>query len=263
MDVTVKNLEREITALYANCVLINDMVNYSIFTKPETNKNITLLPNSEVHQRLFNILLVEYLSGPSKEILGLEQLPPVSKDHGYLYYLEQVYSKPLLNPKGGKTLEAPVRKFISWLDTECVVENVWFPSINTEMTLKLPRVSFIKICGDTSKHGFLRLDQRVKQIQEILERNSKRVSVEDAFLVLPEFYEWFHRDILNYHASAIAEFLNNIGWGMYEYLSQKDQQDLFTLNALNPLARDMYFNLKSFRPYMQKFEVTKYLKMRY
>src|SRR5215218_1142153 len=40
----------------------------------------------------------------------------------------------------------------------------------------------------------------------------------DALLALADFYEKFHTDILNYHASTIAEFLNNIRWGIYEYL---------------------------------------------
>jgi hypothetical protein len=34
---------------------------------------------------------------------------------------------------------------------------------------------------------------------------------------LDDFYERFHKDILNYHSSTIAEFLNNIRWGIYEY----------------------------------------------
>jgi hypothetical protein len=259
---TTKNLGQEIVALNANCVLINDMVNNSIFIKLEEDKDVTLLPHTGVHQRLFNIQLVEFLSAPRKETLGLRKLPNNSRDHGYLFYLEKVCLNPLLNPAGGKKLEDPIKKFVSWLDAECVVERVWLPSINTELTLKLPRVSFIKICGDISKHGFLRLGERVKQIQEIFGKNLKKITNEEAFLVLPEFYEWFHEDILNYHISAIAEFLNNIGWGIYEYLNPNDKI-ITSSDSLNPVERSMFFNLKAFRPYMPKFEVTKYLKMRY
>jgi hypothetical protein len=55
-------------------------------------------------------------------------------------------------------------------------------------------------------------------LREILSRSNVSVDLDEAMLALEDFYRWFHDDILNYHASAIAEFLNNIRWGIYEYL---------------------------------------------
>lgn len=257
------NIDKEIIALNASATLINDMVNYSIFTRPEGNEDVTLLPNTEVHLRLFNILLVEFLSGPRQKTLGLEPLPKDQRDHGYLYYLQNICLKPSLNINGQKNLEKAIKDFISWLDGECVVEKVWLPSINRELKFKIPRVSFLKICGDISKHGFLRLDQRIKELKYILKKNSVFISIDQTYLVLPEFYDWFHRDIFNYHLSNIAEFLNNINWGIYEYIESIRKDINSSDNYTSPLVKSMYYDLKNFKPYMPRFKVTKYLKMRY
>ena len=40
----------------------------------------------------------------------------------------------------------------------------------------------------------------------------------EPYLALDDFAAWFHDDVLDYHASQIAEFLNNIRWAVYEYL---------------------------------------------
>ncbi len=45
-------------------------------------------------------------------------------------------------------------------------------------------------------------------------------------LALGDFYERFHTDILNYHSSTIAEFLNNIRWGIYEYLQPEFRRSI-------------------------------------
>lgn len=52
------------------------------------------------------------------------------------------------------------------------------------------------------------------------------MSPDEAALALEDFYRWFHDDILNYHASTIAEFLNNIRWGIYEYLQPEFQRSI-------------------------------------
>jgi hypothetical protein len=40
-------------------------------------------------------------------------------------------------------------------------------------------------------------------------------------LIIDEFYEWFHTNVFAYHSSAIAEFLNNLRWGIHDYLRRE------------------------------------------
>ncbi len=38
------------------------------------------------------------------------------------------------------------------------------------------------------------------------------------YRALPDFYYWFFYTVILYHASTIAEFLNNIRWAIHRYL---------------------------------------------
>ena len=76
----------------------------------------------------------------------------------------------------------------------------------------------MKICGDIAKHNFLRLSQNVKRLRRALEINGHTIDEGQAYLLLPEFYEWFHTNIFAYHSSTIAEYLNNLRLGIFAYL---------------------------------------------
>ena len=98
-------------------------------------------------------------------------------------------------------------------------------------------------------------------------------------LVLADFYQRFHTDILNYHSSTIAEFLNNIRWGIYEYLQPEFHGSIvweagdtrmygFTYppDVTSKLAKECYWELMNevrSPPYVRRFRVTKWLKLRY
>ncbi|OGX34304.1 MAG: hypothetical protein A3I43_04455 [Omnitrophica WOR_2 bacterium RIFCSPLOWO2_02_FULL_50_19] len=172
------------------------------------------------------------------------------------------------------------KKFIDWLEKEVVVEKIWLPSINLETNLSIKRIEFIKICGNISKHNFSRLSGVLYELVKIFKRNRVDLKNEDALLILNEFYEWFHTNIFSYHSSAIAEFLNNIRWGIYEYLLPEFQQAIVFENNGHPrkyhytypnevknnFAKSCYWDLMNkirSKPYMNKFQVTRYLKMRY
>lgn len=265
----MNNFEKEIIILNACSSIINDMVNRSIFTicnKDDslvvTDEEIQLLPHTEVHQKFFNILLVEFLSGPNKKILGLEQIPQNDKEIGYLYYLKGVCESPSLSPYDGK-LQETVDDFIKWLKEEFIIEKCWFPSIDQQLDIKIARWQFIKICGDLSKHGFIRLDKRVEDIVSVFENNHVKINKEQAYLILPEFYEWFHNDVFNYHINTIAEFLNKINWAIYDYVRPIREDKNLKIQITNQVAENMYYDLQKFRPYVSKFNISKCLKMRY
>lgn len=153
------------------------------------------------------------------------------------------------------------------------------PSIDTETTLKLTRIAFLKMCGNIAKHNFLRLIGAAEELKEILSRNSVQIGLDEAVLALEDFYRWFHDDILNYHASVIAEFLNNIRWGIYEYLQPEFQRSIvwgsreppkyrytYPAGVTSSLARSYYWDLMNDvrrPPYVRRFQVTRWLKLRY
>jgi len=98
-------------------------------------------------------------------------------------------------------------------------------------------------------------------------------------LALDDFYQWFHDDIFNYHASTIAEFLNNIRWAIYEYLQPEFHSSIvwesrepakyrytYPGGVSSKLGKSYYSDLMNevrSAPYVPRFQVTKWLKLRY
>ena len=213
-------IEQEVIVLKAVWELIDDMVNNEMFVPITRTTEASLLPSTMTHQRLFNILLVDFLSTLNAASFGLAEPPETSapSDKTYLYYLKRIVLRAQLNPMGANFLRGPVEAFANWLEGECFIENVWLPSINVETNLRLKRIQFIRICGNIAKHSFASMSRNSKDIASVLKDNGINIDRDQRYLIIPEFYDWFHRNVLNYHISAIAEFLNNIRWGIYEYL---------------------------------------------
>ena len=265
--------EKEIIFLKAITELIDNMVNNEVIKLGRDDPHSMVQFKSMTHSKYFNIILLDLLSCSDKKVLG-EQL-------SYLGALRKICQSPNLDKNNFiNNLTISTKEFIEWLEKEVIVEKIWLPSIELETDLSIKRIEFIKICGNISKHNFSRLSGVIRELIEIFERNRITLKDEDALLILGDFYEWFHTDILNYHSSAIAEFLNNIRWGIYEYLLPEYKQSHVFDNDEHPrmyhftypkeinnnFAKSCYWDLMNevrSKPYINKFQVTRYLKMRH
>jgi hypothetical protein len=281
MTEVLTSTEHESIVLRLAWSQIDDMVNYEMFATPTGVEDVTLMFRSTTHQRLFNVLLVDFLSQPNEWPFGLP-MPArgaAKSERSVLFHLKRICDAPQFSSSSGSTIKPPLDALMQWLEAECEIEKVWLPSINLETTLRVPRVSFIKICGNIAKHSFARLSTNVGDICKILKANGTAIDGEQGYLVLPEFYEWFHTNVFSYHSSAIAEFLNNLRWGIYDYLRpellrsfRRDTPSLmkyryeYPSDCISPVARAMYWDLMNSvrsEPYMPRFAVTRHLKMRY
>jgi hypothetical protein len=160
-----------------------------------------------------------------------------------------------------------------------VFPELWLSSISEKLDLRVKRIDFLTICGDIAKHNFSRLRRNVKKIMAILAANSLVVDEAKAFLVLPDFYENFHHNVFAYHASTIAEMLNNIRWGIFHYLEPEyarsferlpDHDLVYRFNypagGSSPLAKGIYWDLMNqvrSRPHFLVFVTTDSLKKRF
>src|SRR5947209_4473516 len=211
VTMTFSDIEEEIILLKAVKELIDDMVNFEMLDLYGHDPEPSVLFETITHQRFFNIVLVDFLSRTDKKAF--------IKQTSYLGALKKISKSPHFDVNGSvASLSKATHEFIDWLEQEVEVHKIWLPSIRTETTLRLSRIAFLKMCGNISKHNFLRAIGVAEELKEILSRSGVSVELDEALLALPDFYQWFHDDILNYHASTIAEFLNNIRWGIYEYL---------------------------------------------
>lgn len=276
--------EQEAIVLNAVWTMIDDMVNYDVFLKKEPIQDTNLIFNTATHQRLFKILLVDFLSQPQprrKNSMPFDLPQPPSNvrasDRTYLFYARQICDDAKL---GADTdlLRESVEAFSDWLEAEALVENVWFPSIELELDIRVQRIVFLKICGDIAKHNFARLGVNVKKICSILNDAGHAIDEAEGYLVLPDFNDWFHDNVFSYHASTIAEFLNNIRWAIFDYLQPEFERSFervdpeqmyrfrYPVDITQPVAKAMYWELMNMvksTPFFPRFAVSGILKLRY
>lgn len=280
--------EQEAVVLNAAWTMIDDMVNYSVFVPlADRTQDINLVPQTSGSLRLFHLLLGDFLSPLVRK--GRNGLPfdlpaPISgarpSDLTFLFYLRQVFENPKLNARSDAIRE-PAEAFARWLEEESFVEDVWLPSINVEVGLTISRITWIKICADIAKHSFARLEPNVAKIVRILSEHGKAIDEGMGYAVLPEFWEWFHTHLFAYHASSIAEFLNNIRWGIFEYLRPEYERayhvtryvagaEMYAFHVpaeiTRPIARNMYWDLMNMvraKPCVPRFTVTSSLKQQF
>jgi hypothetical protein len=227
-------IEREVIFLTATTASIETMVNHQVLQLSEGTDGGQAIFKTSIHQRFFNIVLVDFLSPTAIKVTG-DKISCVDA-------LATICEKPNFNERNSvKLLKQAVTAFKKWLEREIKVK-VWFPSINLDAKIKVHRKEFISICGDISKHNFSRLDRRAMSLQKILKRNGEEVSDEDALLALDDFYEKFHNDIFTYLGSHLVEQLNNIRWGIYQYLQPEFSKSMTHEGCAPPRYRYTYPN---------------------
>jgi hypothetical protein len=264
-------VESEIVLLRAVWEQVDEAVNRSMLTIHGQSPECEVLFHTELHQRYFNIVLVDLLA-------ETDPTAPITKTD-FLEGLASIADKPhLASAEAATSLRYAVQEFRQWLKQEVHVE-AWLNSIGITAVLQLPRRQFIRMTGNLSKHGFLRTYRVASQLQQLLARSGVQVSVEQASLGLPEFYDRFHTDILNYHASTIAEFLNNIRWGIYDYLrpvfdssfswgpdGPPMYQYTYPAGVEHAYAKQVFWDMMNdvrSPPYIERFAVHRWVKQRY
>lgn len=115
-------IEQEIIHLKASTASIGSMVNHNILELSEGKDGAQAIFPTPIHQRLFNILLVDFLSKSSGELTG-EKISSLDA-------LVKVCEEPSFNQRNSvKSLKRAVTSFKKWLGREIGVD-VWFPAIN-------------------------------------------------------------------------------------------------------------------------------------
>lgn len=277
----MNELEQECIILNSAWDMINGMVNWAMFCKHDRTENVTMMFETRQHMVLFSILLGDFLSQftafkGQPVPLGLKAAPSNARpsDLTFLYYLRQVCAAPQL---GGDVtdLKAQTEAFATWLEGEFTAPKVNIHNVDAAMDIVVTRYRYLKICGDVSKHNLGRLATNVGHIQKLFERAGHKVAEQDAYLAVESFYDWFFDDIYVYHASMIAEFLNNLRWAIYGYLQPEYRRAWHPVgkpitgaqmygyhvphDCTEPLARAMYWDVMNrvrSEPWMKRFTVS-------
>jgi hypothetical protein len=276
-------IERESIVLLAAWDMLAGMVNYQFFENFKGGTNSLPMFRTSNDRRLFNILLGDFLSQPnehgkSPSFFNLPRPRDGARlsDRTFLFYIRQICERPALGYSAQEVL-APLNKLSTWLEANCIVKDVWLSEISVQADISIPRVRYIKICGDIAKHNFSRLQSNVGKIVQTLKDAGKQISPSDGFKALPDFYDWFHDNVFAYHCAYIAEMLNNLLWGIYRYLLPEFQRS-YTPRADGPyryvypagceheFGRSAYWGLMNWvrrKPYIPEFSVPLSFKTEY
>jgi hypothetical protein len=264
-------IEEEVVFLKAANDGIASMVNCEMLTVHNDPSGSTILFASAEHQRSFNILLADFLSRTDRRA-------PVRRK-SFLGALRHISTQPQFNATDSVgALRNATTAFVQWLEHSPVIE-VWLPSIEKQVSIQVPRRTYLKMSGDIAKHDLLRLIGVAEELRNALQAAGIKVDQEDALLALDDFYERFHTDILNYHGSTLVEFLNDIRWGIQDYLTPEYRRSYTPEGGTPPMyrydyptgvrgkfARQRYWDLMNdvrAGPYFPRFVAHRSLKMRY
>jgi len=269
--VNLTEIETEIIYLKANAEIIDEIVNYEVFDLLGEDPNSEVSFRTMTHQRYFNIVLADFLSKSDPRVVG--------QDRSYLEAILVICESPRFDQHQSITnLQLAASRFQQWLDRQVVIES-WMPSLNKTAPLSLKRREFLKICGNISKHNFSRLGRVGEELSNILNRGGVQTDMHRALIVLHEFYEHFHAHILNHHGSTIAQHLNDIRWGIHEYLQPEFARSIrrmggdsieyeytFPEGVVNEFARICYWDLMNAVrsvPCVRRFTASRLLQSRY
>lgn len=271
MPLELTPIEEEVAFLKSTLDAINSMVNFEVMALHGSDPETSILFATRTHQQFFNIALVDFLSRTDRKA-------PV-RQTSYLGALRQIADSPKFSADNSvAALQAATSDFVAWLESEITVD-VWFPSIDLQTPLRVPRFQYIKMTGDLSKHNLLRSVGVAEDLQRLLAGQDVQVKLDAAMLALDNFYEWFHDHVLNYHGSTIAEYLNNLRWSIHDYLRPEFSRSIVWESGDPPVYKYTYppgvssrFGQESYwalmnqvrsEPYMRRFQVTKWQKLRY
>jgi hypothetical protein len=276
-------VEQESIVLLAAWEMVAGMVNYQFFRNFQGGADSLPIFETSNDRRLFNILLGDFLSQPNERgknssFFGLPE-PLIGArltDHTFLFYLRQVCECPKLG-RNAQEILIPLNHLSMWLEADCFAREVWLSSIGVQVDIRIPRVRYIKICGDIAKHNFSRLQSNAAKIVQTLKSAGKEISPSDGFMALPDFHEWFHDNVFTYHCAYIAEMLNNLLWGIFRYLLPEFHRSCtqredglyrydFPAECRHEFARSAYWSLMNWvrrKPYIAEFTVPASFKSEY
>jgi hypothetical protein len=176
--------------------------------------------------------------------------------------------------RNAEGLQKSVQRLRTWLE-ERIVFAIWLPSLNVQPDLALTRRNLLYVAGNTSKHNLSRLTVVAKRLRKILEENGHEVSEEESWLVVDDFAVKFNEDLLVFYCTRITGLLNDVRWGIHDYLLP-EYRDSHTLDPSRPplysyrypagvnsrFARESYWNLMNFvraEPYIDRFVVPEHM----
>jgi hypothetical protein len=206
--------ELEAIGLCVAVEAVNDIANRALLDVPciiQPGEEIEVRYKSREHQHLFLIRLLDFAKEDGDETL-------TGVTGSCLRVLLAACQTRSFDINGSiLPLEQATITLDHWLQAERTYR-MWLPSLDLDAQLSVPRIDLLYILGNHAKHNLARLTRMSRRIAEILKRNGYAVDVEQVPLALDDFREHLQEDYFIYYGTWLAELINNVRWGIQDYL---------------------------------------------
>jgi hypothetical protein len=251
---------------------IDDIVNHALLNLIDVSAypgEAEVRYKSHVHQEIFLVRLLDFVNeGGESSLTGI-------KGSCLDVLIAACDSKAFDSGGSVSALRDAVDALSSWLNAETTFR-MWLPTLEIDATLTVSRMEFLFILGNHVKHNLSRLTGVSKRVVMLLERNGYSVKLEQVPLALDDFREHLQEDYFVYYGTWLTELLNNVRWGLQDYLHASFQraytkitgEDLrYTYNfpdsITDPVSRVWFWRLMNNlrrEPYLKRFTGARYMK---
>ena len=222
-----------------------------------------------IHQEIFLIRLLDFIKEKSDSSL-------TGVSGSCLDVLKSACTTKSFDIDGSvQALGAPIMELEKWFSQKSQIK-IWLPTLDTEATIDVSRLEFLKISGNHSKHNLSRLTAVSRDVANMLSTHGYSVSPDMIPLALDDFRENLHGNLFVYYGTWLAELINNIRWGIQNYLMPTFSwaytpdptggvmYDYKYPNGIDGKVPRLWFwrlmnNIRS-RPYLEQFTGVSYLK---
>jgi len=206
--------EKEVIGLCISLEAVGEMVNHALLELRKVSMypgEVEVYFHTHIHRDLFIIRLLDFvkesgdscLTGVSGSCVTVLQSACDSRSFDQENSIEY--------------LKNSVTEFYKWLNYKTLIK-LWLPTLDIEADIEVSRLDFILISGNYCKHNLSRLTGVSKRIHSILEKNGYLVQLEQIPLALDDFQEHLQENYFIYYGTWLGEMLNNIRWGIQQYL---------------------------------------------
>jgi hypothetical protein len=269
---TYSTAEREAIGLCITWEAIDELVNRAILDLHNVDErpiDAEVRFPTMIHRDLFLVRLLDF----AKE-QGESSLTGVKGS--CLAVLEEACKTRSFDVNGSVVgLVESTQALTSWLNERTTL-NLWLPSLKLEARLSVPRLQFLVIAGNQAKHNVSRLTGVSNIVAKMLEEHGHVVALEQVPLALDDLREHLQSDYFVYYGSWLAELLNNVRWGLYQYLlptftksfsKTAEQPPIYTYeypdSISHEIPRQWFWRLMNHclgKPYVRPFTAAAYMK---
>lgn len=268
----MREIEQETVGLSVCISALNNIVNHALVELREVKKypgECEVYFHSNIHQQLFLLRALDFVKeNGDKNLTGVKG--------SCVDVLKTACQSASFDKNGSiNDLRRATEQLDEWLKYQSSA-TFWLPDLDKNVTLNVSRLELLHISGNQSKHNISRLTGVSKKFQEILRRNEYTIELSAVPFVIDYFYEHLSDNYFIYYGTWLTELLNNVRWGIREYLYPCFQETMirkgefrytyrFPEGINDETSKKWYWEMMNgvlTDPYLKRFAGAHYLKDR-